>query len=534
MRVILCDNYKEMSEAAAKIVAGQIMLKPDCVLGLATGSTPVGMYNELAKMYQSGELDFSNVKSFNLDEYYPLSADNEQSYHYFMNENLFSKVNIKKENTHILNGLAEDPEEECRNFEKMIDQSGGVDLQILGIGENGHIGFNEPSAKLNTKTHLTGLTKSTINANSRFFDSVEDVPDRALTMGIATILKSKKIILMASGAAKHRAVKAMLKESIDTDVPATVLNLHHDVVLICDKAAYYSQRIGIDIGGTDIKLCVLDDNNKLVHKESVPTEKESAQKLVGALSERCREISENFSITAVGVGTPGIIKNSAVSAVNLPFKDFELAKSLSKEIGLPVRVSNDANCAALGEAICGVGEKAKNIIMISLGTGIGGGIVIDNKIYEGNGSAGEIGHFCIKENGRECPCGKKGCFEQYASATALIKEACSRAQQSPDSVLGKIYKENGGKLSGVDIKNALEKGCAAAKAAMDIYTGSLAMGIDSLASIFDPDLFVLSGGITNMGDLLIQPLKDKLKTDIPVEISVLKNDAGAIGAALLQ
>ena len=161
MRVIICENYEEMSNEAAKIVAGQIMLKPNCTLGLATGSTPVGMYKKLCEMNKNGE----------------------------------------------------------------------IDLQILGIGENGHIGFNEPSAKLNTKTHLTLLTESTINANSRFFTSADEVPHSALTMGIATILKSKKIILMASGAAKHCAVKAMLKETVDTDVPATVLNLHDDVVL---------------------------------------------------------------------------------------------------------------------------------------------------------------------------------------------------------------------------------------------------------------------------------------------------------------
>ncbi len=239
MRVIVCENYEKMSGEAAKIVAGQIMLKPNCTLGLATGQTPVGMYKLLCKMYDSGEIDFSDVKSFNLDEYYPLSAENKQSYHYFMNENLFEKVNIKKENTHILNGETKDAAKECADFERLIENSGGIDLQILGIGENGHIGFNEPSAKLNTKTHLTNLTESTVKANSRFFASMSEVPRKALTMGIATILKSKKIIIMASGAAKHKAVESMLGENVNTEVPATVLNLHEDVVLICDKAAYF-------------------------------------------------------------------------------------------------------------------------------------------------------------------------------------------------------------------------------------------------------------------------------------------------------
>lgn len=533
MRVIICDNYEEMSKEAAKIVAGQIMLKPNCVLGLATGSTPIGMYNELCQMYDEGKIDFSDVTSFNLDEYYPLADDNEQSYHYFMNENLFDRVNIKKENTNILNGLAEDPMAECRDFEEKIKKSGGIDLQILGIGENGHIGFNEPSAKLNTKTHLTDLTPSTINANSRFFDSIDEVPDRALTMGIATILKSKKIIIMASGAAKHRVVNAMLAENIDTDVPATVLNLHNDVVLICDKAAYYSRRIGVDIGGTDTKMCVVDDDNNIVYRTSMPTVKDSAEALISSIADKCLEISKEHPITAVGVGTPGAIHNSVVYATNVPFDHINLAKELSKKISLPVRVSNDANCAALGEAICGVGKKVKNLVMITLGTGIGGGIVIDNKIYEGAGAAGEIGHFCINENGLECSCGKKGCFEQYGSATALVREAVTLAKENPDSLLGRMYVENG-KLNGRDIEKAIMENCDVAKAAMDIYTTRLANGIDGIADIFDPDLIVISGGITNMGDILTKPLKEKLFTKIPVEISELKNDAGSIGAALLQ
>lgn len=534
MRVIICDDYEEMSREAAKIVAGQIMLKPDCTLGLATGSTPIGLYNELSKMYDDGKIDFSDVTTFNLDEYYPLSADNEQSYHYFMDKNLFSRVNIKKENTHILDGMAEDPEAECRGFEKKIKNSGRIDVQILGIGENGHIGFNEPSAKLNTKTHLTALTRSTINANSRFFNSIDEVPDRALTMGIATILKSRKIVIMASGAAKHRVVMAMLNEQIDTDVPATVLNLHNDVVLICDKSAYYSSRMGVDIGGTETKICVLDDDNKIVYKTSFPTVKDNTEAFVNNIADKCREISGEYPITAMGVGTPGVIKNSLVSAVNIPLNNFNLAKALSEKLSMPVRVSNDANCAALGEAICGVGEKVKNLVMISLGTGVGGGIIIDNKIYEGRGSAGEIGHFCLKENGRDCPCGKRGCFEQYASATALIREATDAVKTNPDSVLARIYNENGCKLSGRTIEKAVREDCDTAKAVIENYTSNLALGIDSIASIFDPDLIVISGGISNMGDILTVPLKKKLKTDVAVEISVLKNDAGAIGAALLQ
>ncbi len=241
MRIILCENYNEMSKAAARLVAGCVALNPNCVLGLATGSTPIGMYNELSDMCSKKELDFSTVRSFNLDEYYPLSADNDQSYHYFMNENLFSKINIKSENTHILDGLAKDPEKECAEFEKLIEENGGINLQILGIGENGHIGFNEPADKLNASTHLTGLTQSTIEVNSRFFASKDDVPTKALTMGMATIFKSNTIVLLASGKNKHGVIKSFLNDDIDTQIPSTLLKLHKDFVLVCDKAAYYGE-----------------------------------------------------------------------------------------------------------------------------------------------------------------------------------------------------------------------------------------------------------------------------------------------------
>lgn len=237
MRLLKCENYTELSLKAAQIVAGQITLNPQSVLGLATGSTPVGMYNELVKMYNEKRVDFSDIRTFNLDEYYPISADNPQSYHYFMEENLFSKINIKKENTHILDGKCSDTFAECDNFEKLIAQNGGIDLQILGIGQNGHIGFNEPAENLNLLTHLTSLTESTVRANSRFFDDISDVPTKALTMGIGTILKARKIIILANGVGKKEAVKALLTDSITTDVPASMLKVHSDVTLICDKEA---------------------------------------------------------------------------------------------------------------------------------------------------------------------------------------------------------------------------------------------------------------------------------------------------------
>lgn len=239
MRVIICKDYDDLSLQGAKLVYSQLILKPDCVLGLATGSTPIGMYDKLVEMYREGELDFSKVTTFNLDEYYPITPDNDQSYRYFMNEHLFKRVNIDITKTHVPDGNATDVEEECRRYDKMIEDSGGIDLQILGIGQNGHIGFNEPDENLNAGTHLTSLTESTVEANSRFFKSKDEVPKHALTMGIASILKSRKIILLASGKSKHDAIEEMLNDSINTELPATMLKVHPDVVLICDKEAYY-------------------------------------------------------------------------------------------------------------------------------------------------------------------------------------------------------------------------------------------------------------------------------------------------------
>ena len=242
MKIIVCDNYDEMSKAAAKIVAEQVKTNPNSVLGLATGSTPIGMYGELAEMNKRGEIDFKTIRTFNLDEYYPISADNDQSYRYFMNENLFSKINIDISNTHILNGLCEDTTAECENFEKLIEQNGGIDLQVLGIGQNGHIGFNEPSENLNSRTHLTDLTENTIQANSRFFDDISDVPTQALTMGMGTILKARKIILLAGGKNKHNAVASLLTSSISTEMPASMLKVHNDVTLICDREGVFRER----------------------------------------------------------------------------------------------------------------------------------------------------------------------------------------------------------------------------------------------------------------------------------------------------
>ncbi|KHO62282.1 MULTISPECIES: glucosamine-6-phosphate deaminase [Thermoanaerobacter] len=237
MKVIITVNYDEMSKKAAEIVKKQIKEKPNTVLGLATGSTPLGMYKHLIEMYKKGEIDFSNVITFNLDEYIGLSPDHPQSYHYFMFHNFFNHINIKKENVHIPNGIAEDLEEECRKYDEEIEKAGGIDLQILGIGVNGHIGFNEPEESIETKTHVVTLTEDTINANKRFFKSAEEVPRKAITMGLGSIMKAKKIVLLASGKNKAEAIKETIKGQLTTKVPATVLALHPDVTIIIDKEA---------------------------------------------------------------------------------------------------------------------------------------------------------------------------------------------------------------------------------------------------------------------------------------------------------
>lgn len=238
MKIVVCENYEAMSKVGADIIAQLLKDKPTCVLGLATGSTPVGMYTELAKMNAAGEISFKDVTSYNLDEYYPLAPTHDQSYRYFMNKNLFDKVDIDKEKTHVPDGLAEDPTAMGAAYDAAIEAAGGIDLQVLGLGPNGHIAFNEPEEELYAGTHLTGLTESTIKANSRFFDSIEDVPTQAVTMGIGSIMKAKKIIVLASGKGKHAVIEKMLSGRITTQCPGTLLLAHADVTLIVDKDAY--------------------------------------------------------------------------------------------------------------------------------------------------------------------------------------------------------------------------------------------------------------------------------------------------------
>ncbi|MGG5463108.1 glucosamine-6-phosphate deaminase [Clostridium sp. B9] len=237
MRLIITKNYEEMSKVAANEMAESIKANPEIVLGLATGGTPVEMYKNLIKMYNDGELDFSKVTSINLDEYVGLPGDHDQSYRYFMNTNLFNHINIDKSRTFVPNGLAADVAEECKSYDARIQEMGGIDVQLLGLGANGHIGFNEPGEELSVGTHLTDLKESTIEANARFFDSIEDVPREAITMGLGGIMKAKKIMVIASGEGKAEVVKAMMSGKITTEIPATMLQMHSNVVLIVDEAA---------------------------------------------------------------------------------------------------------------------------------------------------------------------------------------------------------------------------------------------------------------------------------------------------------
>ncbi|MFH1824154.1 MAG: glucosamine-6-phosphate deaminase [Candidatus Firestonebacteria bacterium] len=237
MEVIVKENVEEMSKLGAEIVAEVLNGKKSPVLGLATGSTPVKMYKELIRMNKEGKMDFSNVRSFNLDEYVGVEESHSQSYHYFMWENLFKHINIKKENTNVPNGIAEDIPEACKLYEEKIIKCGGVDIQVLGIGSNGHIAFNEPGSSSSSRTRIIALDERTIDDNARFFAKKEDVPRYAVSMGIGTILEAKKIILLANGKNKAEAVAKSVEGPITAMVPASFLQMHQDTIFILDQEA---------------------------------------------------------------------------------------------------------------------------------------------------------------------------------------------------------------------------------------------------------------------------------------------------------
>ena len=237
MNFITVKTYEELSHKAANIIGAQVISKPDCILGLATGSTPIGMYKELIKGYEAGDLDFSQIKSVNLDEYVGLEPTHDQSYRYFMQTNLFNHVNIDDANTNVPMGLAEDTAAECDRYNRVIRELGGIDIQVLGMGHNGHIGFNEPDDHFPLETHVVDLQESTINANARFFESADDVPKQAMTMGIRNIMEAKKILVVVSGIDKADIVKKAFTGPVTPQVPASILQLHPDVILVGDEAA---------------------------------------------------------------------------------------------------------------------------------------------------------------------------------------------------------------------------------------------------------------------------------------------------------
>ncbi len=237
MKIISAPDYQSMSRKAANIISAQVILFPNSVLGLATGSTPLGVYNQLIEWYKKGDLDFSKVHSVNLDEYCGLSVEHEQSYRYYMNENFFHHINIPIENTNVPNGLAKDIDAECRRYDKVISSLGGIDLQLLGIGHTGHIGFNEPDEDFDKTTHCVRLKQKTIDANARFFASADEVPKYAVTMGIKAIMQAKKLLLVANGTNKADILYRSLFGSITPEVPASILQLHNDVTVVADEEA---------------------------------------------------------------------------------------------------------------------------------------------------------------------------------------------------------------------------------------------------------------------------------------------------------
>lgn len=237
MNVLIYESEEQIGIAAGNYMCGQVLQKPNSVLGLATGSTPLKPYSQMIELYKKGVIDFSKVTTFNLDEYVNLDVNDKNSYHSFMHENLFDHINIPEENINFLDGNAEDPEEECRRYEEKIKAAGGIDIQLLGIGSNGHIAFNEPADCFQRWSHVVTLKESTVKDNSRFFKSIDEVPTQAVTMGIGSIMQAKKILIIAIGENKAKAIKQLIDGNVTPMCPASVLQFHTDVTLMLDKAA---------------------------------------------------------------------------------------------------------------------------------------------------------------------------------------------------------------------------------------------------------------------------------------------------------
>lgn len=237
MNILIFDTEEQIGIAAGNYMCGQVLQKPDSVLGLATGSTPLKPYGQMIDLYKKGVVDFSKVTTFNLDEYVNLDVNDKNSYHSFMHENLFDHINIPEESINFLNGNASDPEKECEEYENKIKKAGGIDIQLLGIGSNGHIAFNEPSDCFQRWSHVVNLKESTVKDNSRFFKSIEEVPTQAVTMGIGSIMQAKKILIIAIGENKAKAIKQLINGNVTPQCPASVLQFHTDVTLMLDRGA---------------------------------------------------------------------------------------------------------------------------------------------------------------------------------------------------------------------------------------------------------------------------------------------------------
>jgi len=256
MEIVICKTKEEASALAAEMIGSAVAKNPKTVLGLATGSTPVPLYDAMAKAVKAKKVSYKKVKSWNLDEYVGLAGTHDQSYRFFMNQNLFSKIDIKLANTHVLNGLAKDPERECKAYEAQIKKAGGIDIQVLGIGSDGHIAFNEPGSSLKSRTRVVYLTPQTIKDNARFFKSAKDVPTRAFSMGVGTICEAKKVILLAFGKNKADAVAGCVEGPVSQFCTASALQLHEDAWVFCDEAAasklklrkYYAWRSAAKLG----------------------------------------------------------------------------------------------------------------------------------------------------------------------------------------------------------------------------------------------------------------------------------------------
>lgn len=293
--------------------------------------------------------------------------------------------------------------------------------------------------------------------------------------------------------------------------------------------------LGIDIGGTMIKFGVIDSDYRIIHRCAIETlAQEGDIAIVRRMIGKIQELQKEFPLEGIGVGTPGQTDSErgiCVRAANLPYHNTPMKEMVEEATGLPMILANDATCAICGELVAGVGREYDDFLMITLGTGVGGGIVLGGKAYFGKeGKAGEFGHMIIERDGLPCPCGQKGCYEQYASVTALIRRTKEAAEENPDSILAEICAE---KINGKSVFDAVEAGCLVAAQVLDRYLDDVATGIISLARIFEPQAVVLSGAVTEQGEVLQKPLREKTGEETQVLVSELKNDAGIIGAASL-